>query len=189
MWEHSQCRRGSILTAQAGVAAVEFALVAILFFTFMFGIMELARGMYIFNTLQEVTRRAAVAAANADFSETENLRVRRFAIFRDPDDARPLAFAAPVTAEHIRIDYLAVVRTSSEPQLINSGDLTTPAENRKTCAGNPNDAKCVQLVRVQVCAPNTNCTPVPYQSLFSFVTLPVNLPTSTTIVAAETLGR
>ena len=44
---------------QRGVAAVEFALVVIIFLTLLFGIIELARSMYVFNTLKEVTRRAA----------------------------------------------------------------------------------------------------------------------------------
>jgi len=48
-----------------GVAAVEFALLAICFFTVFLGLMELARLVYVFNTLQEVTRRAAAMAINA----------------------------------------------------------------------------------------------------------------------------
>ncbi|UUZ47579.1 pilus assembly protein [Massilia sp. B-10] len=42
-----------------GAIAVEFSLTALLFFTLIFGALEFARVMYIHNTLQEVTRRAA----------------------------------------------------------------------------------------------------------------------------------
>ena len=51
-------------TSQAGTTAVEFAITSIFFFLLVFGILELARIMYVFNTLQEVTRRAAAAAVN-----------------------------------------------------------------------------------------------------------------------------
>lgn len=44
-----------------GVFAVELAIVVLVFFTIIFGVVELARLMYVFNTLQEVTRRAARA--------------------------------------------------------------------------------------------------------------------------------
>ena len=44
---------------QQGAAAVEFALVALLFFTLLFGILEFGRMLYLYNTVQEVSRRAA----------------------------------------------------------------------------------------------------------------------------------
>jgi len=56
------------LRNQTGAAAVEFAFVAIIFFTLFFGVVEIARAMYISNTLQEVTRRAAELATNTDFT-------------------------------------------------------------------------------------------------------------------------
>jgi Flp pilus assembly protein TadG len=43
---------------QAGVFSVEFAIVLTLFLTLVFGAIELARAMYLFNTLQEATRTA-----------------------------------------------------------------------------------------------------------------------------------
>lgn len=56
---------------------------------------ELARAMYICNTLQEVTRRAAAAAVNANFTVGDALREARVkAIFRE--DPGMLAFAAPI---------------------------------------------------------------------------------------------
>ncbi|MDT1883665.1 pilus assembly protein, partial [Acinetobacter baumannii] len=61
-------------TRQQGVAAMEFSLVAIVFFLMFFGMLELTRAMYIVNTLQEVTRRAAALAANSDFSDAAAMR-------------------------------------------------------------------------------------------------------------------
>src|SRR4051812_15383650 len=58
-------RSGRGARREGGVYAVEFSLVALIFFVFVFGTIELSRAMYLFNTLQEVTRRAAAAAAVA----------------------------------------------------------------------------------------------------------------------------
>jgi hypothetical protein len=185
-------RRGSNITGQSGTAAIEFALILLIFLTFIFGIMELARSMYIFNTLQEVTRRAAAAAANADFRIASTDQIRRYAIFRGPAETGGLLFGNPVTAEHIRIDFMALERVGNDttPTLISSTQLesSSPAANRVTCLRNPNDANCVRLVRVQVCQPGTDCEPVPYEPIFPLISLPFHLPVARTIVAAETLG-
>ena len=184
-------RRASTIIAQTGSAAIEFALILVVFLTLLFGIMELARSMYIFNTLQEVTRRAAAAAANADFSEASRNQVRQNAIFRSATDTHGLLFGEPVTAAHIRIDYMALERIGNEttPKLIPSIqiDSSSPSANRLVCTKNPNDLNCVRLVRVQVCVPGTDCQPVTYQPIFPFISLPVQLPISRTIVTAETL--
>ena len=44
---------------QQGVAAVEFALVAVILFTLLFGIMEMGRILYMMNTTTEATRLGA----------------------------------------------------------------------------------------------------------------------------------
>lgn len=176
---------------QRGVAAVEFALVAIVYFTLVFGTIELARAMYICNTLQEVTRRAAAAAANTDFTDAGALdRVREKAIFRD--DPGMLAFADPVTDAHIRIDYLYIERNGNtlrpEPVTVMP---SSPVRNRLICANDPNNPSCIRLVRVRVCAPGgagAGCGSVPYRSIVSLIPLSFNLPVSTTIMPAETLS-
>lgn len=183
---------GSRLHKQRGGAAVEFALVVVIFLTLVFGIMELARAMYICNTLQEVTRRAAALAANTDFSDgTAMQRVRERAIFRDSPGF--LAFARPITDAHINIDYLAITRNGASlvTAPIPAGALpANPARNQEICMSNPNDAGCIRLVRVRMCVSGGGqCVPIPYQSIVSLVPLPFPLPVSTTIVTAETLGR
>lgn len=177
---------------QRGGAAVEFALVVLIFLMLVFGIMELARVMYICNTLQEVTRRAAALAATADFSDAAAMqRVRERAIFRNSSGY--LAFAQPVTDAQINIDYLAVTRvgTSLVTTPIPAAALpANPARNQEICMANPNDAGCIRLVRVRVClAAGSQCVPVPYQTIVSLIRIPFPLPISTTIVTAETLGR
>jgi hypothetical protein len=182
---------------ERGVAAVEFALVSMVFFLFFFGILEVARAMYICNTLQEVTRRAAATAANTDFSSASSMQhVREQAIFRDSPGF--LMFAEPVTDAHIRIDYMRISKVAGNLTMepIPSGSLpSSPAANYVNClkdpsGAEPNSAPCIRLVRVRVCLPGggAECMPVPYKSLTTLVPLPFRLPVSTTIVNAETLG-
>lgn len=178
---------------QQGVAAVEFSLIAILFFTLVFGIIEVARAMYICNTLQEVTRRAAALAANTDFSDQAAMQnVRERAIFRN--DPGFLVFAEPITDQHINIDYMRVRRdgTALTMARIPEGSLPSDAAgNIANCSRDPYGESCIRLVRVRVCQEGSGetCTPVTYKTLVSLVPLPFGLPRSTTIANAETLGR
>lgn len=178
-------------TKEKGVAAVEFSLVAMIFFLFFFGIIEVARAMYICNTLQEVTRRAAALAAKTDFSNAsamQNVRVQ--AIFRDAPGA--LVFAEPVTDAHIRIEYMRLQRTGKDLKMLQipTGSLpASPAENYVNCLKDPYGDRCIRLVRASVCLPGDGeCAPVPYKGLVSLIPLSFNLPFSVTIANAETLG-
>lgn len=177
---------------QQGAAAVEFALVALAYFMLLFGLIEVARAMYMCNTLQEVTRRAAAAAVNTNFTDANALNtVRISAIFRDT--AGMLAFADPVTDENIRIDYLSVARSGNTlSTALVTAMPSSPAVNRLNCATDPNGASCIRLVRVRVCAIGvagaTACNPVPYKTIVSLIPFPFPLPISTTIMPAETLG-
>jgi hypothetical protein len=177
---------------ERGVAAVEFALVAVLFFLLFFGIIEIARAMYICNTLQEVTRRAAALAATTDFSSaTAMQRVREQAVLRESPGF--LMFAQPVTDEYVKIDYLSIHKDGPTLTMtpIPTGSLpSSPAVNYANCLKDPYGSDCIRLVRARVCEPDAGaaCARVPYQSLVSLVTLSFGLPESTTIVNAETLG-
>lgn len=184
-----------VRTARArerGVAAVEFALVALLFFLLVFGMIEIARAMYICNTLQEITRRAAALAATTDFTSTADMqRVREQAVFRESPGF--LVFAQPVTDAHVRIDYMSIHKdgTTLTMTAIPTGSLpSSPAVNYANCLKDPYGSNCIRLVRARVCDPDGSdaCDRVPYQSLVSLVTLSFGLPEATTIVNAETLG-
>jgi hypothetical protein len=48
---------------QSGLAAVEFAIVGMLTMTIIFALLEVSRAMFVFNALDEVTRRGARMAA------------------------------------------------------------------------------------------------------------------------------
>jgi hypothetical protein len=180
------------LKRQQGGAAVEFALVVLFFLTLIFGVIELARAMYICNTLQEVTRRAAALATNTDFSDGPAMqRVRERAIFRDSPGF--LMFAEPITDAQVNIDYMAITRdgASLAATPIPPGSLPAdPARNHEICMSDPHDAGCIRLVRVRICRTGgAQCEPVPYQTIVSLVAIPFPLPESTTITNAETLGR
>lgn len=162
------------------------------FFLLLFGIMELARVMYMYNTLAEATKRAASAAANTNFRNTTDLETaRQYAIFRNSPGA--LVAGDPITDQHIRIDYLYLEKQGATfiMKEILSGSLPNcPSQNRQNCLSKPYDSSCIRLVRARVCDKGRTdvCDRVQYQPLFGLMPLQVPLPSSTTIVNAETLG-
>ena len=180
-------------TNQRGVAAIEFALLAIVFFSLVFGILELARMVYMFNILQEVTRRAGTMAANSNFDAATLDTIRRQALFSDRNGN--LVFGAPVTTAHLKIDYLSVSRdngTGAVTPLPISVLPSSPAQNYANCVANPYDASCIRLVRVRICQPGggDDCTPVPYEMQFPLIDLSgLSLPRAEAIVPAHTLGH
>ena len=177
--------------ACAGAVTAEFAMVIIIFFAVVCGVVELARLLYVFNTLQAVTQRAAAGAANADFGNAAAMAgVRQRAIFRDA--AGTLVLGAPVTDDHIRIDYLSVSEAGS---IANTGIPAAllpscPANNRVNCLQNPYGPTCIRLVRARVCDPadTDQCLRVAYQPLFSFIPISLTLPRAPAVTPAETLG-
>jgi Flp pilus assembly protein TadG len=180
---------------QRGTAAVEFAMVAILFFMLVFGAIEFSRMMYLINTLAEVTRRAASAAASTDFSNAAALDdVRRKALFNTGSSTLPLPLAMQISVDTIKIDYLSVQRSpggSFTMAAISAGSLpTSPAQNRQACIINPYADNCIRLVRVRVCDPafSGSCEPIRFQAIVPLVNLSFPLPLSTAILRAESLG-
>jgi Flp pilus assembly protein TadG len=178
-------------TAQRGVAAVELAIISVVFFTLIFGIIEFARAMYMINTLAVATQQAARLAANTDWRDDAAMdQVRQQAIFRTTSGG--LVWGDPITDRNVRIDYLALTRQSD-------GSLTEspvtampscPSRNRQNCIADPNGASCIRLVRARICdtANTSSCDPVAFQPIVSLVPIPLQLPTSPTIVAAQSLG-
>lgn len=174
-----------------GSVTAEFAIVLIILMMIVCGVIELARAMYMFNTLQMVTRRAATLAANADFSDPAAMAdVRARAVFRNSPGG--LTLGAPVTDAHVRIRYLSLGSTGGDDiaEIPTAGLPACPANNRITCMADPYSASCIRMVQVEICDPAeaSECRGVSYQALFSSVGLSFALPKSTSIAAAETLG-
>lgn len=176
---------------QAGSASVEFGLIAVVFFMFIFAVIELARLMFLFNTLEDATRRAASAAAITNFkSESDLNKVRWRALFRS--NAGGLVLMPELTDQAIRIDYLALRK--GEDGALSLQPMTTlpetPAENRRNCLVDPYAANCIRLVRVRVCDPTDTavCKPMMFTTLTSVIRFQMPLPIATTIAQAQSLG-
>lgn len=179
---------------QRGAAALEFALLAIVFFTLVFGVIEVARVMFVYNTLQEVTRRAASAASNVYALDAAGLqKVREYAIFRDSPGT--LMLASQVSDASIRIDYLALKRDPVSNELalarIDQGSLPScSARNRQICMRDPNADNCIRFVQASVCAASNTeqCVPVAWKMLIPMLDVRFDLHRATTITPAESLG-
>ena len=66
---------------QKGTTTVEFAVVAALLLTLLFGVIEVGRAMFVWNTLNEATRRGARVAA---VCPVDHASVARVTIFGEP---------------------------------------------------------------------------------------------------------
>ena len=183
---------------QAGVFAVEFAMTAGVFFMFLFALLEVARAVYLWNLVPEITRRAARAAAVADFSNAARLQaVRAQAVLRAAPGRLPLGGA--IDDAYVRIEYLPLpVGASSMEDVAQIGAMPgCPQRNRINCLENPHGASCIRFVRAQLCVPGTagSCERVPYRpilpmpgKLFTAGTRAVSLPSGVTVAVAESLG-
>ena len=160
---HNAARR------QHGVAIVEFAIVALLLFILLFGILEFGRLFYVFNSVQEVTRRAARESVVRWVDE--QAAVKTLALF----GRGALPAGAEITAGRISIDYLDVdgVALTTLP--------TDPGDNITKCLSEP-PTGCIAYVRVSI----AGATYAPMVSLFPYLRVPI--PASTVIMPAESMG-
>lgn len=175
--------------SQRGVAAVEFAVVAIVFLLLMLGVMEFGRLMYLWNTVQEVTRNAARQAVVTDFTNTAAVNgIKRSAVFRIDDG--PLPASSEITNARVMIRYLNV--DGAEPSPMPS----SPGDNIAACIDAARVAQCIRYVEVSlVCeANNPRCAagdPIPFTpmvGLFYMDFSGLKIPLSTVRMPAESLG-
>lgn len=175
-------------SGQRGAAAVEFALIAIVFFTLLLGIVEFGRFLYLFNTVQEVTRNAA--RMQVVRWVTEKCAVQRAAVFQSgiSCDVVSLPAGPEVTNAKISIGfyntYADALDQADELTLDYSGmDSTVNLDNCLL----KND-KCIRFVRASFtdAQGNSNLQYVPMIPLFSY--LNISLPGSTVIMPAESMG-
>jgi hypothetical protein len=181
---------------QGGVFAVEFAMLALLFFLFLFAMLELARAVYVWNMVHEITRRAARGAAVNDFSNAGALQaVRAHAVLRATPGMLPLG--GGISDAYVRIDYLSQAAggaLAAVPVTVMPG---CPQRNRINCLDDPHGASCIRFVRARLCVPGdgARCERVPYRPVLPLlgVMFPsgagaVRLPSGTTTAVAESLG-
>ena len=155
---------------QRGAAAVEFALVSLLFFTLLFGILEFGRMLYLYNTVQEVSRRAAREAVVRWIDQTD--AVKTLALF----GGTALPAAPELTAANITIRYLN--KSGAEVTL----PPLDPGDNLSACGDITRTASCIDSVRVSI----DNVSYTPMVSLFGFLNIAV--PASVVVMHAESLG-
>lgn len=176
-------------TAQRGVAAVEFALVAIPFFLLMFGAMEFGRLLYLWNTVQEVTRNAARRAVVTDFNNTAAIEaIKRLAVFRTTDG--PLPAASEITNAKVNISYLNALGGVASPLPLSPGD------NIAACLDATRAGSCIKFVEVSVCSGNP-CAAISFVPMISLFSRSgpnstdltgLRIPLSTVRMPAESLG-
>ena len=184
-------------TAQRGAAAVEFALVAIPFFLLMFGAMEFGRLLYLWNTVQEVTRNAARQAVVTDFNDTTAIAsIKQSAVFRNTAGAA-LPAASNITDASVNIRYLNA--NGGDVEILGLRPLT-PGDNIAACLNPVRVDACIRFVEVCVNTGNSTCLAgdmisfVPMISLFSQSgpnstdLTGLRIPLSTVRMPAESLG-
>src|SRR5574340_828027 len=157
---------------ERGVAAVEFALVAIVFFPLLLGILDLGRMLYVWNTVQEVTRRAARAATVTDFSDTDAMEaVVRDAIFQAGISGSASLPGGPEVRCNsladcsVQVDYLREDRT--EISSLPAG----PSGNMTECS-TPGSNKCIRFVRASIVGVTYEPMIAVYFPFFNDVALP-----------------
>lgn len=155
---------------QRGVAAVEFAIIAMLLFTLLFGIIEFGRLFYVFNTVQEVTRHAAREAVVRWVDNSSTSPAKTLALF----GGTSLPAGAEITAANINIDYLTAAGGTPSPF------PGSAADNISACLSGADG--CIALVRVSI----AGATYAPMVGLFPY--LSVTIPDSTVTMPAESLG-
>lgn len=177
---------------QRGAAAVELALVAIPFFLLLFGAIEFGRLLYLWNTVQEVTRNAARQAIVTDFSNAAAVdAVKRSAVFRLTDGALP--GAPELTNANVNIRYLTASGAESSPL------PSDPGDNIAACLDAGRANSCIRFVEVCI-STGTSCDGsqlvafVPFVSFFTGSGAfradlsGLRIPMSTVRMPAESMG-
>lgn len=168
-----------------GVVSVEIALCIVIFVTLVAATMEFSRMMYVWNTAQEVTRRAARAAAVTDFSDAAAVAaLRSSALF----SAGSMPLASFLGTAQLRIDYMSQAPGGAPAAL--TAMPACPVGNAVNCARDPTGGDCIRFVRASFCSNTTGaCVPVPYEPMLPLLPLNAVVPPSATVVRAESLGR
>ena len=86
-----------------GVYVVEFAIIGLLLFTLLFGVLEMGRLYFTVNSLDEVVRRGARLAAVCQISDPV---VLHRAIFNDAGDASSSSLIGNLEVAHLTLTYL-----------------------------------------------------------------------------------
>lgn len=102
--------------SQSGTTTVEFAIVATVLFTLLFGVIEVGRALFVWNTLEEATRRGARVAAVCPVNHPS---VARVAVLGDPLGGGASPILSNLSAANVQIEYLdeSGAATASYPDI------------------------------------------------------------------------
>ena len=162
------------MSKQKGAALVEFAIVALVFFVIVFGIIEFARAFFVYNTLVEATRRGArVAAICAPYDIDGSLnKIQNIVLFDDPSAGSPPGVLG-LTYADITVNYL----TNNLTLALNAGP--NPIDNItfvQVCIGTNSAALC-------------DTTTFDHTLIIPLFGNTFNMPVFSTTLPAESLGR
>jgi Flp pilus assembly protein TadG len=168
--------RPNSLKRQCGAAIVEFAIIGSLLLALIYAIFEFGRMMYVYNTMQEISRRGAREATVRWV--TDSAAIKSIALF----GASTLPGGPEITDSNITIRYL---RANGVDEV-----STTPADagdNMSACNDATRTTECIMYVEVSVT--NVQYRPLIFKAGAVTATRPVNnMPQATTVVYAESLG-
>jgi hypothetical protein len=180
---------------QRGAATVEFALLAIVFFMVLLGIMEFGRLIYVWNTVQEVTRHAAREAVVRDFSGTEIAAIQRESIFQGGSTgAVNLPAGVEIANTTVKIVYLTVDAGGNRVAITAANMPSDPADNISACSDILRmNISCIRFVQACIAVDDTCATSIPYQPMVLLlanlgIDLAINIPASSVVMPAESLG-
>jgi hypothetical protein len=88
---------------QRGTATVEFAVAGVAFFLVLLGVIEVGRTLFVWNALDEVTRRGARVAAVCPVNHSA---IAHVAILDEPSGSGTSPFLHGLGVEHITVEYL-----------------------------------------------------------------------------------
>jgi hypothetical protein len=157
---------------QRGALAVEFALVGLfIFFPLIVMLIDAGRVLFVYNTMQEVTRSAAREATIRWIDKGD--AIKKIALM-----GGDFAPGAPeISKDKIEIAYLNAINDDPISTLPSS-----PGDNMSACADALRANQCIDRIRVKLSG-------VKYALLYNIVGLPlIDLPESTVILHAESLG-
>lgn len=159
----------TIRRRQRGVVAIEFALVGMfVFFPLVLMLVDAGRALFIYNTIQEVTRSAA-REASIRWVDKGSV-IKNIALFGGTS-----APGAPeITTANITIDYLNATSDTPIASLPSS-----PGDNMSACADVGRANQCIDRVKVSVVG-------VTFKSLTGIAD--IAMPESTVILHAESMG-
>jgi hypothetical protein len=91
---------------QQGMTTVEAAIGGVLMMIMLFGTIEIARAIFVWNFLDEVTRRGARVAAVCPIDRTDDAIAKRVAIFAPPGGPNQSPVVNELSTDDLDLEYL-----------------------------------------------------------------------------------